>query len=501
MKFVCRRISSRRETATNDRSKMNNKTGLHLGHILEMLTDYRPSGNEPAISSFVVDSREATPGCVFVAFTGENVDGHDFIPDAFRRGAIAALAQKPVSIDDDRLTLVDAREGYSSANELIDGRMRVYILVDNTLLALQQLARGWRARFDIRIIGITGSVGKTSTKELIHAVLSRRFHTLKSTGNQNNEIGVPLALLNLRPAHERAVIEMGMYAQGEISVLCDMAQPHIGVVTMIGPVHLERLGSMEAIVAAKRELVEVLPQAGVAVLNQDDPLVMGMAEFTRARIFTYGLDSKADLWADDIESMGLKGIHFTMHHQGESLSVKVPLLGRHSVHTALRATAVGLIEGMPWSEIVSGLGALTSQLRLVVIPGPHGALLIDDTYNSNPDSALAALNLLDDLEGRGIAVLGDMLELGEAEIRAHRLVGRRAADVADYVITVGNRARVIAREAVATGLPSDRVFMFEDAPETIRLLEEIIQPGDVVLIKGSLGMRMDRIVTALGRGD
>jgi UDP-N-acetylmuramoyl-tripeptide--D-alanyl-D-alanine ligase len=480
---------------------MKFETGLHLGHILEMLTNYRPSGIEPAVSSFVVDSRDATPGCVFVAFSGENVNGHDFISDAFSRGAVAALTDKPVSERNEGCLLIDVREGHQIAIDPIDDRRKVCIRVDDTLLALQKLARDWRARFDVRIIGITGSVGKTSTKELTHAVLSRRFQTLKSTGNQNNEIGVPLALLNLRPTHQRAVIEMGMYAQGEISTLCELAQPHIGVVTMIGPVHLERLGSMDAIVAAKRELVEVLPEDGVAILNQDDPRVMSMAKFTRARIFTYGLDHTANLWADEIESMGLDGIRFTLHYQGESLTLKVPLLGRHSVHTALRATAVGLIEGMPWSEIVPGLGAMTSQLRLVVVPGPHGALLIDDTYNSNPDSALAALNLLDDLEGRRIAVLGDMLELGEAERRAHRLVGRRAADVADYVITVGERARIIGREAVATGLPDDRVFMFEDTPETIRLLEEIIHTGDVVLIKGSLGMRMDRIVTALGRSD
>jgi UDP-N-acetylmuramoyl-tripeptide--D-alanyl-D-alanine ligase len=475
--------------------------GLHLGHVLEMLTEYRPNGNEPAVSSFVADSREAEPGCVFVAFPGEKVDGHDYVAEAFQAGAIATLIQKPISTDAGHWTVVDARNGRAAQPAALTPNARVCILVNDTQETLQDLSRMWRARFNIRVIGITGSVGKTSTKELTHAVLSRRYHTLKSTGNRNNEIGVPMSLLNLRPEHERAVIEMGMYARGEIHLLCDLARPQVGVVTMIGPVHLERLGSMEAIVAAKRELVEALPEDGIAVLNQDDERVMGMAEYTKARIFTYGLDPRADLWADGIESMGLDGIHFTLHYQAEAITVRVPLLGRHSVHTALRATAVGLIEGLSWSEIVSGLSGLSSQLRLVVIPGPNGSLLLDDTYNSNPDSALAALNLLDDLSGRKIAVLGDMLELGDAEHQAHRLVGRRVADVADIVITVGPRARTIAHEALLVGMDDDHVIQVDEAPDATGILEDMIGSGDIVLVKGSLGMRMDRIVNALGKGE
>lgn len=466
-------------------------TGPDLGHILEALTEYRPTRKEPAVSSFVVDSREATPGSVFIAFRGENVDGHDFVADAFARGAVAALIQRPVAGD---WATIDARSGQAALD-----RLPVCILVEDTLRALQQIAGAWRARFNTRLIGITGSVGKTSTKELTAAVLSQRYRTLKSEGNQNNEIGVPLTLLNLRPEHERVVVEMGMYAQGEIDLLCDLARPAVGVVTMIGPVHLERLGSIEAIVAAKRELVAALPDDGVAVLNLDDPRVMDMAAYTRARVFTYGLDRGADVWADQIESMGLDGVRFTLHHRDEALAVRVPLLGRHSVHTALRAAAVGLIEGLRWEEIVAGLGGLSSQLRLVVIPGPRNSLLIDDTYNSSPDSALAALNLLSDLDGRRIAVLGDMLELGDAEFQAHRMVGRRAAEVADALITVGRRARTIGREALGAGMASTQVQMVEDAPESVGLLEELIRPGDVILIKGSLGMRMDRIVSALGR--
>ncbi len=469
---------------------------LHLGHILAALADYQPTGNEPAVTSFVVDSREAGPGSVFVAFAGERADGHAFVADAFERGAIAALVERLPGGD---WPVIDARAGAVPPTPETLLTPPVLFHVSDTLHALQTIARAWRAQLDTRVIGITGSVGKTSTKELTAAVLSRRYRTLKSSGNQNNEIGVPLTLLNLRPEHERAVIEMGMYAQGEIDLLCDLARPVIGVVTMIGPVHMERLGSMEAIVAAKRELVAALPPEGAAVLNYDDPRVMSMAEHTRARVFTYGLGPGANLWADDIDSMGLDGVRFVLHYGDETLNVGVPLLGRHSVHTALRATAVGLLEGLSWEEIITGLNDSSAQLRLVASHGPHGSVLIDDTYNSSPDSALAALNLLADLPGRRIAVLGDMLELGRAEKQAHRVVGRRAAGVADLVIAVGPRARVIGAEALALGMPTDHVYIVEDALAAVPILEETVQAGDVILIKGSLGMRMDRIVAALGR--
>ncbi|MFQ5398130.1 MAG: UDP-N-acetylmuramoyl-tripeptide--D-alanyl-D-alanine ligase [Anaerolineae bacterium] len=465
---------------------------LNLGHFLETLTNHTATGAEPAIVAVTVDSREVVPGSLFVAFPGEHVDGHDYVQEAFARGAVAAIVERP--IEGAHLT-IDTRSGESP----LTLHTPVCLLVENTMTALQECARAWRARFSTRIIGITGSVGKTSTKELTHAVLSQRFRTLKSTGNQNNEIGLPLTLLSLQRFHERAVLEMGMYYRGEIARLCDLAKPEIGVVTMIGPVHLERVGSMDEIVAAKCELVEALPANGVAILNRDDEQVMSMAERTVARVFTYGLSSDAELWADGIHSMGLGGIRFTLHHEGESLNVSVPLLGRHSVHTALRAAAVGLVENMSWPEIIAGLGHTTAQLRLVVVPGPHGSLIIDDTYNSSPDSALAALNLLQDLDGRRVAVLGDMLELGAAEEQSHRLVGRRAADVAQVLVTVGRRARMIGEEALAVGMAADQVFIVDDAATAVPILEDLISPDDMVLIKGSLGMRMDRIVAALGQ--
>jgi UDP-N-acetylmuramoyl-tripeptide--D-alanyl-D-alanine ligase len=478
---------------------------LNLGFILETLTDYQPTGQEPLISSVVIDSRKARPGSVFVCFAGEKVDAHDFILDAFERGAMAAIVEHARP---EAGAVIDAAKPW--AEQLAEQQIAAVqtppvpfqILVSSTMEAMQRLGGQWRRRFpELRTIGITGSVGKTTTKELTHAVLSRRYNTLKSEGNYNNEIGLPLTLLRLRPWHQRAVLEMGMYTSGEIRLLCDLAQPQIGVVTIVGSVHMEWLGSIEAIAAAKQELVEALPAApeGVAILNRDDERVMEMADHTEARVFTYGLDSQSDIWADNILSMGLDGIYFTLHHGSESLNVQVPLLGRHSVHTALRAAAVGLVEGLSWDEIVHGLQGLSSQLRLVAVPGPHNSILLDDTYNSSPESAIAALNLLDDLEGRRIAVLGDMLELGPVEEQSHRLVGRRAKDAAEVIVAVGDLGQIIGEEALHAGMASDRVFMARDAAEAVELLEEIIQSNDVVLVKGSRGIQLERVVAALGR--
>ena len=471
-----------------------------LGYFFEALSSYERTGREPQICDVVVDSREVTPGSLFVALPGERVDGHDYVAEAFQRGASAALVERvPEGVQTNKIDL--AAEGGKAIAEW-DGSLPVCIVVNDSVEAMQKAAALWRAQFDVQVIGITGSVGKSSTKEMAHAVLSQRFNTFKSPGNRNSVIGLPAALFGLRPEHERAVLEMGMYTTGEIESLCEMTHPNIGVVTIIGPVHLERAGSMETIVAAKQELVESLPEDGYAILNFDDERVLGMADHTRARVFTYGLDSGADVWADHIHSMGLDGIRFTLHHGHEALSMGIPMLGRHSVHTALRATAVGLVENLSWEEIAAGLSeASTAQFRIEAVPGPSGSTIIDDTYNSSPDSALAALNLLSELHGRRIAVLGDMLELGSAEDQSHRLVGRRAADVADLLLAVGPRARIMAEEAQKVGMLAKAVLWVEEATDAVPILEQMIVAGDMVLIKGSYGMRMDRIVSAIGKAD
>jgi UDP-N-acetylmuramoyl-tripeptide--D-alanyl-D-alanine ligase len=259
------------------------------------------------------------------------------------------------------------------------------------------------------------------------------------------------------------------------------------------------LRTIERIAQAKAELVQALPTDGVAVLNGDDVLVRAMANQTTARAFVYGLTPDCDLWASDIESAGLEGIRFRFHYAGESVYAKLPLLGRHSVHTALRSAAVGLIEGLDFGEIISGLRDVSGHLRLMVVPGIKDTTLIDDTYNSSPSSALAALNLLQDLEGRKIAVLGDMLELGDYEETGHRLVGCRAANVAQTLVSVGLRARWIADEAEACGLPAKDIQRAADTEEALTMVQDMIEPGDLLLVKGSRGMAMERIVAALTR--
>lgn len=470
---------------------------LTLADCLDFLTGQSSGTTEVAFSDVVIDSRKVRPGALFVALPGEHTDGHLFVGQALAGGAAGALIHKDMALNPQPAT-IDVRQAFDPALLANMGKP-VLIRVDDTLKALQQIAAGWRARFPVRIIGITGSVGKTTTKEIVAAVLSQRYDTLKSESNLNNEIGLPLTLLRLRPRHQRAVVEMGMYARGEIAQLAAIARPHIGVVTNVGPTHLERLGSLEAIADAKAELVEALPPEGTAVLNADDPIIAGMARRTPAHVFTYGLSPEANLWADDINSLGLDGVTFRLHYRSETLQVKVPLLGRHSVHTALAAAAVGLVDNLTWQEILDGLQEPGGQLRLVVVSGINGSTILDDTYNASPDSMLAALNLLDDLNGRKIAVLGGMLELGEYEAEGHVKVGVRAAAVVNGLITVGQLGRIIGGAALEAGLAPENVFFAMDNAQAIDRLREIIQPGDTILIKGSRALQMEEVVGAIAR--
>ncbi len=468
---------------------------LTLADVLEALTGARPVWATPIITDAVIDSRQAIPGSLFVALPGEKVDGADYVADAFNRGASFALVQSELAPG---LRCLDLRAGAVNQPDL-PLEIPLALRVADSLQALQSTARFWRRKLALRVIGITGSVGKSTTKELAASVLEQRFSTLKNAGNLNNEIGLPLTILSLGAGHQRAVLEMGFYVPGEITFLCEIARPQVGVITNIGTVHAERAGSQETIARGKAELVQSLPPApeGVAILNYDDPWVRGMAAQTQARVFSYGLDPAADLWADQVEGLGLEGIRFRLHYLNEMLYLRVPLIGRHSVHTALRAAAVGLAEGLTWQEIVSGMRAGHTQLRLVAVRTEHGALILDDTYNASPESMLAALNLLEEMEGRKVAVFGDMLELGPYEWQGHEKVGIRASQVVDQLITVGERGRMIAAAACRAGLDLQNVMEFEESEPVIAYLRAHLQAGDVVLVKGSHGMRMDRIVAAL----
>ena len=466
---------------------------LTIADLFEALTGQRPSGANQVITDAVIDSRRAISGAIFFAIPGENVDGHAYVQDAFQRGAMVALIQHPIETG---VPVFDLRQGLV-VEDLVNDEGPLCILVEDTVKALQQIAAFWRRKLSVKVIGITGSVGKSTTKEVVAEVLSQRYKTLKNLGNFNNEIGLPLTILRLSEGYEMAVLEMGFYVPGEIGLLCEIAQPHIGVVCNVGTVHAERAGSQEIIARGKAELVQSLPDDGVAVLNFDDQWVRWMASQSTAPVFWYGLTPEADLWASDVIGLGLEGIRFDLHYHEEVLSVQVPMIGRHSVQTVLRAAAVGLLEGLTWPEILAGLQAGHPQLRLVAARTPNGALLLDDTYNASPESTLAALNLLGEIDGRRIAVLGDMLELGQYEQQGHELVGTLAAQIVSELVTVGARARIIAQSASSAGLASRRIVELEDSEHAIDYLRRRLSKNDVVLVKGSRSMHMEKIIGAL----
>jgi UDP-N-acetylmuramoyl-tripeptide--D-alanyl-D-alanine ligase len=449
-----------------------------------------PADSVPQDSLFraiAIDSRQATSDALFFALPGTVTDGHAFIDQAAANGATAAVV----------------REDWVAARDLsVNPPPLALVAVPETLTALHDLAAWWRTTFDaVPVIGITGSVGKTSTKELIATVLGAKYKVLKTPGNLNAITSMPVALLGMTPDTQVAVLEMALYDPGDITTMARIARPTIGVITNIGVSHLERLGSQEAIANEKGALIAALPESGTAVLNGDDPIVRAQAARTRAHIVTYGLDAGNEIRASEVESSGLSGIGFRLTMPGMApVTVRLPLLGRHSVHTALAATAVARTMGMALEEILAGLEGEQTQLRLYTVPGPNGAVLIDDTYNSSPQSSLAALNLLADLDARRrIAVFADMLELGAHEVEGHTRVGGRAAAVLDRLYTFGTRARVIADTALHAGMHPEAIAVFDAdqrADLAARLMTEL-SDGDIVLIKGSRGMHMEELVTAI----
>ncbi len=457
-----------------------------------------------AISEICIDSREASSRSMFVALHGERTDGHLYVEDAFAAGATVALVEDVTA----NAAVVNTVKDTAPARV----EPPVLVVVPKTLQALQRLARGRRLqRSDLCVVGVTGSVGKTTTKEAVASVLAQRYQTLKSTGNYNNEIGLPLTLMTLRAEHECAVLEMGMYALGEIALLCDIASPQIGVVTNVGPSHLERLGSMERIAQAKAELVQALPEGGLAVLNGDDRRVRAMEGQTEARVLTFGLHADNMVWADEIVNHGLEGMGFTVHvRKGmfeeeigpfslstTSCPLRTSMLGLPAVMSSLAGVAVGLPQGLLWKEIEAGVEAGGRGLHLVPRQGIRDTTLLDDTYNASPESMMAALDLLAELPGRQVAVLGDMLELGAYEREGHHKVGRYAVDLLDALVTVGERGRLIAEAARQAGFDDGRIYEVSDNEKALTVLEEIMEFGDAVLVKGSRGMAMETIVEGL----
>ncbi len=462
---------------------------LDLGAVLTG-TGGELRGSLPLDTRFTAierDARKVQPGHLFIAIHGERFDGHQFVGDAAANHATAALVRQDWADRQSSLPLP-------------------VIVVDEPVAALQRLAAAWRKTLDLTVIGVTGSVGKSSTKEVIASVLAGKFGTYRSPGNLNNEIGLPLSLLELGETTEIAVLEMGgAYATGELALLASIAKPRIAVVTNVHAVHLERMGSIEAIAETKAELVDAVPADGFAVLNGDDQRVRAMASRCAGRVLTYGLDEANDIRATKVETEALEGTSFWLHVEGEErFHVKVPLVGGHAVELALAAIAVGHGLGMYIAEMLEGFKDPAIQIRLLVLPGPGGSRIIDDTYNASTPSMLSALGLLASLKPRrAIAVLGDMRELGDLAEDEHRVIGRRAGQVADHVVTYGTLARLIGEEASTIGRgvdgdpPSVTSFDLDQREELVAFLLGELREGDVVLLKGSRGLRMEEMVFAL----
>ncbi len=440
---------------------------------------------ERPIRGGAVDSRQVRAGNAFFALSGERTDGHLFLGDAARRGAAAyVVAHAPSELD---MVAIDAAGGGA------------VLVVDDVLLALRRAAAAWRNRFDPLVVGVTGSLAKTSTKEQTAEVLAERWTVLRNRANENNEIGLPLTLLRLSREDDVAVLEMGMYEPGDIAVLAEVARPKIGVVTAVRGTHLERAGSIDAIERGKRELVEALPPTGTAVLNADDERVTRMAEHapTGVAVVRYGFHEAADVRAEDVESLGAEGMRFRLVTDRFATDMAIPALGRHSVHNALAAAAVGMSAGLTLDEIVAGLGRpLQAPHRTTLIDAGRW-MILDDSYNAAPDSMVAALDLLATLPGRRVAVLGEMLELGPESEASHRIVGSHAARIADVLVAVGRPGRIYADAAEAAGMEPDAVHVARDRDVALSALTRILRDGDVVLLKASNGERFFDLVDAL----
>jgi len=429
-----------------------------------------------------VDSRNVVPGSCFVALRGERTDGHLFAADAVRAGATVLVVERPV--------------------ELPVGVDVAVLQVADPLIALQEMAAWWRARSSVRVVGITGSTGKTIAKEIVADVLSRTLRVLRNEGNLNSETGLPMTLLRLEPWHQVSVLEMSMYTEGEIARLAEIARPEVGVVLAVHPTHLERAGSLDAIARAKAELPAALPADGLAVLNADDPRVAAMRDMTAARVRTFGLSPTADVRAVDVESQGVRGTSFTLEAPWGRHRLHSATPGRHLVPHALAAATVADHFAVPLDEVAEALAAGSrADHRMAVVEAMAGATVIDDSYNASPVSVAAALEFLGESPlgpGRArYAVLGDMLELGPDEERLHREVGTLAAGVADALVAVGERGRWIAEGARAAGLR--RVTTARDPDEALMAVERDLAPGvgDLLLVKGSRGIELDRLVAAL----
>jgi len=433
------------------------------------------------IREISIDSRKITEGCLFIPIKGERFDGHAFLYDSLAQGAAAAL----------------------SAEEAKDVQDKTIILVEDTGKAIKELAAWYRSQFDIPIVAVTGSVGKTSTKDMISSILGQKFSVLKTQGNFNNEIGLPLTVFNLEDTHQAAILEMGMSDFGEISRLSRIAKPNVAVITNIGVSHIGNLGSRENILKEKLEILEGISNKGTLLINNDDDMLSTIKDIKNVKIVTFGINSDCDLKAVDIRNKGEKGVSFSIIIKGTSYGVDIPVPGIHNVYNALAGIGVGLELGLSVQQIINGITKFTpGKMRMNIIDtGLYK--VINDAYNASPQSMEAALKVLSDIGGtkRKIAVLGDMLELGDYSSKGHRDVGRICAENADILIACGTSSEDTAKGALEAGMEENKVYYFATTPEAISYIKNILKTGDTILIKGSRGMKMEEIAEQILKND
>jgi UDP-N-acetylmuramoyl-tripeptide--D-alanyl-D-alanine ligase len=445
---------------------------------------------EQRIRQISLDTRSLRPGDLFLAIRGNRFDGHEFLGAALSRGAVGAIV-----LDSYNVSLLSRKRGSKRRVPFILG-------VHDPLSAYQRLAAYHRSKFRIPVVAVTGSNGKTTTKEMVASVMAHRWKILKTEGNLNNRLGVPQTLFRLNSRHQGAVIEMGVDNLGQTTSLCEIARPTIGIITNIGPDHLEFFGSMDVSAQAKAELLDLLPTDGTAILNADDPYFDNLAARARCRVVSFGFSVKADVRATHVKSDGRNGTIFHLQLPGKTRHtvVHIRAQGAHNISNALAAGAVGTVLGFPGIAIAQGLSHFRPAAMRSQVLVRHGVTLIIDCYNANPASMKAAVELLAQAgeNRRTIAVLGDMLELGPNAAHMHEEVGGFVGrhDI-DYMVTCGALGRSLARGARQAGLDHSRIVQVSDAQAAVAAVKTIVKPGDVVLIKASRGMRLELVAEAL----
>ncbi len=437
-------------------------------------------GSDQKFTGLSIDSRTLESGELFLCLTGERFNGHDFLSDAVRKEAAGLIVS---SLD----KLPDMKEGEGP----------FVVQVEDTLLGLQSLAHYFRKHFSLKVVGITGTNGKSTTKEMIASIANTQFNTLKSHGNFNNHIGLPLNLLRLNDQHEVAILEMGMSAKGEIARLAQIAEPDIGLITNISEAHMVHLPTVRDVQSAKGELFAALNESSCAVVNADDPLVLELAKNLRSKKITFGVDNEADVRGLDIRPGTGFGYQFSLVTSGGTHPVNLPFPGRYNVLNAVAAAATGFALGLAPEQIVKGLE--TSELlgQRVQVRQEKGMTLLDDTYNANPRSMLEAIKTLSGLNstGKRFLVIGDMFELGKNETTAHQLLGKQVAEGSiDFLVGVGDLIGLTVESAIAAGQPKEQSAFFKTHEEAARFLQDNAQSGDVILFKGSRGAQMERVL-------